>query len=692
MFTKQRIIRFIFTSFMVTSLFFSSLGTTSVYAAGITINTAVDETNTNGFCSLREAIVNANVDAASYPDCAAGFGTDTITFAGNYTITLVGAQLPFVASEIIIKGNGATNTIIQANANPNTATYRIFQVGYYGITPGNLTLDSLTVRHGRCFGLCGGRGFNAGGAIYSEFGSTLTILNSSISGNYAGAGGGIYSDNESNLTLTNSSISGNSASDEGGGIYLGGAGTITNSTISGNSATHGGGLRILPDAILQNAPLRTITGTTISGNTASEDGGGVYNENYSLTMTNSTISENTATYDGGGVYNSGIAKILISSSTLSGNFAGTGGAINNDGLMWLGNTTISGNEAYDYGGGIYSAGAGTTRIHYSTIAFNTLIVGTTFGAGGIDGNVTLFNSIVAGNTRAITSEYRDCSGSLSLYGLSLFYDVTNCTFIGTGQAGYFGPLDSLGPLQDNGGSTWTHALFPGSYAIDTGDNTLCADYPTYNLDQRGVTRPQGSQCDVGAFEWKTVSDNVAPADILLNASTISENLPAGTTVGTLTAIDPDTGDTHTYSFCGGADDTFFSLAGDALHTTAIFDFEVQGTFNICLRATDAADMSFEKAFEIFVLDEAENPAPETTIIRLNVNKPRKISIYKFVFTSSISDSTFMCRLDQEAFSPCKNPTSYSGLSTGLHTFQVYAIDPSGNPDLTPAEYSFTVDE
>jgi hypothetical protein len=53
----------------------------------------------------------------------------------------------------------------------------------------------------------------------------------------------------------------------------------------------------------------------------------------------------------------------------------------------------------------------------------------------------------------------------------------------------------LGPLQDNGGSTVTHALLPGSPAIDAGDPTRCR-----GTDQRGVPRPQGAECDIGAFE------------------------------------------------------------------------------------------------------------------------------------------------------------------------------------------------
>jgi hypothetical protein len=240
----------------------------------------------------------------------------------------------------------------------------------------------------------------------------------------------------------------------------------------------------------------------------------------------------------------------------------------------------------------------------------------------------------------------------------------------------------LGPLANNGGSTQTMALLAGSPAIDTGDDGICASPRINNLDQRGVSRLQGAHCDIGAFEY----ENEAPTDIQLSASTIAENLPAGTTVGTLATIDPDSGDTHTYSFCGGADDASFTLAGNVLNTAAMFNYEVQNTLHICIRSTDAGGLFIDKAFQILVQDVAENIAPETRIMKLKVKR----GVYTFFFTSSAADSTFMCRLDQDAFVSCTNPTSYSGLSAGVHTFQVYAVDPSGNPDLTPAEYQITV--
>lgn len=449
----------------VLALMFSALGVTPVYAANIIIvNTAADEDTANANCSLREAITAANSNAA-YNGCTTSSGIDTITFAGNYTITL-DSQLPPVTSAIAINGKGAANTIIQASAcNPVTlpggctpAAYKVFTVSG---SAADLTLDSLTVRHGRCNG-CNG--------------------------------GGISSTNDSNLTVTNSIISGNSAGGYAGGIYSdNNTVTVTNSTVSGNKAAQGGG------GISSEYGTVTVTNSTLAGNSASGSGGGIYTygSTSSLSITNSTLSGNSAEY-GGGIYNSSNASLIIAGSTLSANPAGTGGALYNAGNMWLANSTLSGNEAYDFGGGIFNGGG--AWIHNSSIVFNTLVEGTDLGAAGIDGNVALYNSIVAGNIRLFTSTYQDCSGTIHIEGVNLFSTYSNCTFSGPGSASLLNSLSLLGPLQNNGGPTKTHALLLGSTAIGTGDNTLCAAWPVLNLDQRGVTRPQGSQCDVGAYE------------------------------------------------------------------------------------------------------------------------------------------------------------------------------------------------
>jgi hypothetical protein len=102
-------------------------------------------------------------------------------------------------------------------------------------------------------------------------------------------------------------------------------------------------------------------------------------------------------------------------------------------------------------------------------------------------------------------------------------------------------------------------------------------------------------------------NNQAPTDLALSNNTVEENLPVGTMVGTLSTIDPDAGDIHTYSFCGGTDDTSFAIAGDALNTAAIFDFETKNSYNVCIRTDDGNDGIFDKALAIIITDVSDNP-------------------------------------------------------------------------------------
>ncbi|MDL1920884.1 sortase, partial [Chloroflexi bacterium CFX5] len=413
-----------FYGFICASLSLTALGTQPAYAASLTVDSAADTVGNDGACTLREAITNANDNAATYPDCAAGSGaSDTITFAANYTITL-GSQLPAVTSQITITGNGVSNTIIQANAAPNIATYRVFEVS----ATGNLTLDGLTVRHGRCNGSCATDTTNGGG-IYSN--GTLTVTNSALSNNSANQnGGGIY--NSGTLTVTNSALSNNSANSSGGGIYnRNGTLTVTNSTLSGNRAAFGDGGGIYND----NGTL-TVTNSTLSGNSAGNGGGGIYNFFGTLTVTNSTISGNSAGWSGGGIYNY-FGTATVTNSTISGNSAG-------------------------WSGGIYN--------YFGTLNYSNTIIANS-AAGG------------------------DCNNNFGTIGTN----VNNLVEDGSCPALLNGD-PNLGPLQDNGGPTQTHALLTGSTAIDAGNAAVCAAAPVNNLDQRGVARPQGAGCDIGSYE------------------------------------------------------------------------------------------------------------------------------------------------------------------------------------------------
>ena len=234
----------------------------------------------------------------------------------------------------------------------------------------------------------------------------------------------------------------------------------------------------------------TLTHSTLSGNAASL-GGGIY-ARY-VTLTNCTLSGNSAN-NGGGIW---IRGGNVTGSTLSGNSAsGTGGGIYTVGALTLTNSTVSGNSAQSTGlgavggGGILVQFPGSLTLTSVTISANYAI---TYGAG-IFGNgpvvITANNSIVAGNTNPGTNT-----------GQNVYPGIT------TGLDDLIGSNPKLGPLANNGGPTQTMLPLPGSPAIDNGSDATCAASPVNGVDQRGVPRPQGARCDIGAVETDTIFAN-----------------------------------------------------------------------------------------------------------------------------------------------------------------------------------------
>jgi hypothetical protein len=157
------------------------------------------------------------------------------------------------------------------------------------------------------------------------------------------------------------------------------------------------------------------------------------------------------------------------------------------------NTTVSENHALDQGGGIMNLG--TLWLLNCTIVSNAVFLSEGPGTGGgvcNSGTVYSKNTIFAGNT-ALTGP--DFFGVLTSQGFNLIQDTSDCTLIGDTTGNLLGVDPLLGPLQDNGGPTYTHALLPGSPAINAGTNDGAP-----STDQRGVSRPQGPSTDIGAFE------------------------------------------------------------------------------------------------------------------------------------------------------------------------------------------------
>ena len=258
-----------------------ALGQGVATAATITVTTNNPNIASDGQCSLIEAIVNANNDAATHADCSAGSGPDTIVLPANTNVTLSAVYanlngptgLPLISSRITIEGNGAA--IHRAG---NAPAFRLMAV----TNSGDLTLQSMILSGG------------SDGGVLNRLG-ILSIKNSTISGNAGGGVSNIYG----TLTIENSTVSNNG----GGGVFNWGRSlTIANSTISGNTADFGAGL-------YNYGGLVTIENSTISGNRANVDGGGIYNASSGygggrLTITNGTISGNSANSRGGGLVNS----------------------------------------------------------------------------------------------------------------------------------------------------------------------------------------------------------------------------------------------------------------------------------------------------------------------------------------------------------------------------------------------------
>ena len=411
---------------ILASLLGSPIFVTPAYAAGITVDSSTDTSADDGFCTLREAITNANNDSQLYGsagECATGSGTDSISFDSSLAGTIIHlASTLSISSDMTIDGSSLSSQISISGDD---------SVQVLSVNSGTVTLNSLIIMQGSVSAAPGG------GGIYNASGATLTVTNSTISANAATGtpgGGGIYNASGATLTITNSTISDNTnTSGPGGGIRNDGTLTVTNSTFSDNTASGG-------------------------------SGGGIRNIG-TLTVANSTFSQNTTTASGGGIYNvAGFVDATVTNSTFSGNSAGSAG------------------------GGIY----------YSTGTFNYA------------------NTIIANSTSG-----GDCAGDGTLG-----TNINNLVEDGGCSAALNNIDPTLDALANNGGPTETFALIAGSPAIDAGDTTTCTNSPISNLDQRGITRPVGSSCDIGAYEG-SIADVVAPSVTAFTATspTASLNIP-----------------------------------------------------------------------------------------------------------------------------------------------------------------------
>ena len=326
-------------------------------------------------------------------------------------------------------------------------------------------------------------------AIHINQSKTVALIGLNVNGwseEYEGLdGAGIY--NEGTLTLEDCELSHSwVAFGGGGGIFNTGNVTMTNCVVSHNFMDMGGAAGIL------NRGTMTITNSIISGNHAgifSFSGGcAALCNSGSVTVTNSIFNGNSVMGSAGAISNSG--TMTVTNSTFSGNLAvaGRGGAIYNSGDLTVGNSTFYNNRVDPddmgdaHGGGIYNSKSGTLLVRSSTFSGNRA----DDGGGGIDnaGTMRLSNTILANSVWG-----GDCSNSGTI-----LTNIRNLVEDGTCAPSLTGD-PKLGALADNGGPTQTLAVLAGSPAIDAGSDAICPD-----TDQRGMPRPQGIRCDIGAYE------------------------------------------------------------------------------------------------------------------------------------------------------------------------------------------------
>ena len=332
-----------------------------------------------------------------------------------------------------------------------------------------------------------------GGAIFNNGGvlnlAAITLFNNVANG--ASGSGGAILNLGGTVTATDLVIGFNEANRAGGGIEdRGGVFIIHDSTLTGNSTGaapgNGGALHIT------GASQVEIFGSEVNLNSAAFEGGGLWNSSTgSLSIEGSTVSNNSAP-SGGGLFNDGDGgTITVDSSTINGNAAvlAGGGLLSEGGAVSLLNSTVSSNRSAE-GGGIHIQ-AGVLDLTSSTIASNSA---SSIGGGVhvlVGSMASLQNSLLAGNFAATDP---DIAGTVESLGHNLISDLGAATLDGDQTGNLVNLAASLAPLADNGGSTRTHALLPGSPAIDAGTDNVPA------TDQRGTARPQGAGFDIGAFE------------------------------------------------------------------------------------------------------------------------------------------------------------------------------------------------
>ncbi len=456
-------------------------------ANGIIVTSLLD-TADPGKCRLRDAITAANMNVI-VGDCTAGaLGLDSITFLLSpvcrfiQCILKLAGPLPSVSEALTINGGPYGVEISGENL------YPVFDLSSVVVNLSNLVIAN-------------GQVDPAGGGIHMA-GTTLTVKNVYFSGNQAKFNGGAINESSGTLTIYNSVFSGNHSLLGGAIAQIGGSATISESTFTANTGNTGGAVGLVGVSALH------VTASVFNGNSAVVWGGAIYLQDATVqaTIASSTFTNNqtlspTSIYGGGALWLTDGA-LTVTASTLANNVSGNlGGALGNYG----GRLTLT------------NVNPATVNVNNATITGNTSDndsddTGDGGGISALDGTINVQNSIIAGNfdtpgNSGAGTIHPDCSLTVTSATYSLVGTHDGCVGVANGsngnQVGAGSPLDPLlAPLADNGGPTLTQAFLSGSPAINAGNPLVpgTGGLACAAADQRGVARPLGTQCDLGAYE------------------------------------------------------------------------------------------------------------------------------------------------------------------------------------------------
>ena len=430
----------------------------------------------------------------------------TVGLAGALALAafgLLAAPLTAAAAPIACTTPDLITAISAANSQAGGGTITLASGCVYTLAAANNSSDGG-----------GGTGLPVITGTVTIAGSGATITRSTAAGTptfriFDVAGSGNLS--LDSLTVSNGLLN-NTGSTGGAGIYNHGTLSISGSGFTGNSSPSPNGVS---GGGISNTGQLTVTTSTFTNNSAQE-GGAVFNQN-SATITNTTFTNNVGTIYGGGAILNAFGTTNVWSSTFVGNTGPGGGAIDNDTTMTFRNSTFYNNTGGGGGGGAIN-NFGTVTFIQSTLSGNTANTGSNihnYSYGSVTATTTLIMSIVANGLGGSNCNSNGPPIIDSGYNLD---SGSSCGF-STAQHSISNTDPQLLALASNGGATQTMAVPLSSPAVNAIPTSVsgCSG----STDQRGIARPQGSGCDIGAFETIISSSDTQPPTIPTGLSATS---------------------------------------------------------------------------------------------------------------------------------------------------------------------------